>query len=265
MRLFPQVLLVVLLLVEAAAAQSHLGFDKNEYPGDDALPQLKKTFEWTGYWLSNPPGATSNSWLGKRGIIKNAGVGFALLYLAKSSAQLQGTVARGAGVSDAEEAVASARREGFARPAVIFLDIEEGGRLVPRHLEYIRAWVAQVRRSGYQAGIYCSGIAVPDGAGKTVTSAESIQQAKIQPVKFWIANDVCPPSPGCVAVRDLTPLKSGTQDAEIWQYAQTPRRPQFASACARSYAADNRCIAPGTNVFVDMNVSLTKNPSQPSH
>src|SRR5262245_6007286 len=36
--------------------RSYLGFDRNIYPGDDALPILRKTFAFSSYWLSPPPG-----------------------------------------------------------------------------------------------------------------------------------------------------------------------------------------------------------------
>jgi hypothetical protein len=35
---------------------AYLGFDRNVYPGDDALPVLRKTFVFAGYWLGPPPG-----------------------------------------------------------------------------------------------------------------------------------------------------------------------------------------------------------------
>ena len=35
----------------------YFGFDRNEYPGDNLLPALHRSFSYTGYWLNNPPGA----------------------------------------------------------------------------------------------------------------------------------------------------------------------------------------------------------------
>ena len=43
-----------------AQGVTYLGFDRNEYPGDANLKTLRQTFSYTGYWLNNPPGATSN-------------------------------------------------------------------------------------------------------------------------------------------------------------------------------------------------------------
>lgn len=41
-------------------AGNFVGFDRNDYPGDDSLPVLRQTFVFAGYWLSPPPGAKSN-------------------------------------------------------------------------------------------------------------------------------------------------------------------------------------------------------------
>ncbi len=51
----------------ASGQASYLGFDLNDYPGDANLKALRQTFSYTGYWLNNPPGATSNTWGGTSG------------------------------------------------------------------------------------------------------------------------------------------------------------------------------------------------------
>ena len=59
--------MVSISISQSLAAQStFLGMDRNDYPGDASMKALKKTFAFTGYWLNNPPGATSNTWTGKR-------------------------------------------------------------------------------------------------------------------------------------------------------------------------------------------------------
>ncbi|MGA2962617.1 MAG: hypothetical protein ABSD96_13150, partial [Candidatus Korobacteraceae bacterium] len=61
------------------------------------------------------------------------------------------------------------------------------------------------------------------------------------------------------------PSASGTHDALVWQFAQSPRRRQFTENCASSYAADGRCYAPGLargeDSFVDLNTSTSPDPS----
>lgn len=259
--------LLPLLVITAcvARAQSHRGFDKNEYPGDAALSPLRKSFAWTGYWLNTPPGAQSNTWQGKRAPLARAGFGFALLFNGKLSAQLPAQQAAAAGTSDALLAVTSARKEGFLAPSVLFLDIEEGGRLLSTQKAYLFAWADAVRRSGFKAGVYCSGISVPDGVGKTITTAQDIQQSEgARHLPLWVAQDACPPSPGCVAGATLSPAQSGTSQAAIWQYSQSPRRAQFTAACAQTYAPDGSCYAPGTNTFVDFNVARHWRPTTAS-
>src|SRR5271165_6754924 len=55
----------------AAVADNYLGFDRNIYPGDAALPVLRKDFSFAGFWISPPPGETSNTWIGKRALLRD--------------------------------------------------------------------------------------------------------------------------------------------------------------------------------------------------
>jgi hypothetical protein len=246
----------------------YLGFDRNDYPGDQALAQLRKTFSYTGYWLSLPPGAKTNSWSGKRATLAARGFGFLLLFNGKLYRQLQAAGdARLSGRQDAEAAVNAARREGFRRGAVIFLDQEEGGVMLPEQFAYIEAWSNAVRAAGFIPGVYCSGMPVAQKNAPTVTTAADLR-AKLgaKPVKLWVANDQCPPSPGCSYGKPApAPAASGTGDALVWQFAQSPRRRQFTEGCASSYAADGMCYAPGLphgdNAFVDLNSSTSPDPS----
>src|SRR5262245_2821309 len=156
---------------------SYLGFDKNLYPGDAALDSLRKTFAFTGYWLNAPPGATSSTWLGKRRILRAKGFGFLLLFNGRTHAQLKANGApEDAGRSDGESAVRIADAEGFPAGSVIFLDLEEGGRLLAEQRAYLHAWVDAVSRSGHSAGVYCSGIAGHEAGGAEVVTAEDIRQ-----------------------------------------------------------------------------------------
>ncbi|HTU63862.1 MAG TPA: hypothetical protein VMF89_35600, partial [Polyangiales bacterium] len=65
-----------------STAGGYLGFDRNDYPGDDVMARMQRdhaAFAFTGYWLTNPPGAHGNSWLHKREVLKQQGWGFLLL------------------------------------------------------------------------------------------------------------------------------------------------------------------------------------------
>ena len=187
------------LAQQSAPAPTYLGFDRNDYPGDENLKQLRQTFTYAGFWLNPPPGEKVNNWAGKRPTLQSAGFGFLVLFNGRLFAQLK-TAANAArlGKTDAQEAVASAQREGFPAGTIIFIDQEEGGRMLPEQKAYLYAWVDGVTAAGFRAGIYCSGIPAKEGKSVTVVTAEDIRQnAGGRKIAYWIANDACPPSPGC--------------------------------------------------------------------
>lgn len=274
--------LLALLLTGAASAlaqRTYVGFDRNEYPGDANLAALRRSFRFTGYWLNNPPGAQRNTWTGKRALLKESGFGFLVLFNGRLYADLQGKDAAALGAEDGIAAVTAALREGFPQDTRIFLDQEQGGRLLLEQADYLFSWVDAVRKSGARPGIYCSGIDVADGAATISTARDILEKEKARAarrsaykttssLKLWIANDRCPPAPGCTL---QNPPISSAVPAEllpstlVWQYAQSPRRPEFTADCHAQYAADNRCYAPGMtegpDAFVDLNVSSSPDPS----
>ena len=171
------------------------------------------------------------------------------------------------GKADAQSAVQVAGREGFPAQTVIFLDQEEGGRLLPEQKAYLFAWIDGVRHSAFRAGVYCSGIAAKEKSGDNVMTAEDVRHsAGGRDITYWVTNDACPPSPGCVVPRHpLSPRASGVPFADIWQFAQSPRRKDVARGCARSYPADGNCYAPGVgsrqSLYVDLNTATSADPS----
>src|SRR5260221_423863 len=135
-------------------AGTYLGFDLNTYPGDNALPILRKTFSFGGYWLSPPPGAKQNTWVGKRHLFLSQKFGFLLLYRGPQSRELKSSLLAGKrGIADAVNAAATARKEGFPLHAIIFLDIEEGGRLPAKYHAYMRTWVDELARDTLTADV----------------------------------------------------------------------------------------------------------------
>jgi hypothetical protein len=247
----------------------YLGFDRNEYPGDDRLELLRGHFAYLGYWLNNPPGGASNSWRGKRSVIRARGFGFLLLYNGRLDKELTGGHAAELGRIDAKTAVEAARREGFPRRAILYLDQEEGGRLLPEQRAYVLAWVRGVLRSAYRAGVYCSGIETGEGPDRISTAEDLLAQLKAlslaSSVTLWVANDQCPPAPGCVPGSLHPPAASGIAQASVWQFAQSPRRSQFTQQCAATYAPDGNCYAPGLHQdaqsFIDLDVAAFPDPS----
>jgi Domain of unknown function (DUF1906) len=244
-----------------------LGFDRNDYPGDAHLAALRKTFSFTGYWLNNPPDARSNSWVGKRKAVEAAGLGFAVLFNGRRYAQLKPlTRAVQIGKSDAIAAVRAAKKEAFPAGTVIFFDQEEGGRLLPEQRAYLHAWVDQISASGFHAGVYCSGISSRESSGALVVTADDIHQhAGDRKITYWVTNDACPPSPGCAFPQiPPVPTESGVSFASVWQFAQSPRRKDFAHDC-RNYNPDGNCYPPGVDLaqhlHADVNTATSADPS----
>jgi hypothetical protein len=246
---------------------TYFGFDRNDYPGDDALPALRKTFSFTSYWLGPPPEEKRNSWLGKHALLQAQGFGFVVLFNGRESRTLRSSAhARQKGTLDAQNAVKSAQQEGFAKGTVIFLDIEEGGRLPDPYHEYLQAWSGGLAKAGYRAGVYCSAIPVDEGQGVHITTAQDIQAHVASPgLIYWVYNDACPPAPGCAfPANPPQPAQSGFSAGTIWQYAQSPRRREFTAGCPANYAPDGNCYAPGDaerRWFLDANVATAPDPS----
>jgi hypothetical protein len=249
-----------------ATPSLYLGFDRNEYPGDQNLKQLRNSFSYAGYWLNNPPGSNSNSWAGKRGKLEAAGFGYLVLFNGRLFRELR-SVERAAelGKSDAQAAVRSASDEGFPAQTILFLDQEEGGRMLPEQRAYLFGWVDGVRQSGFRAGVYCSGIAALEKNGEGVVTAEDIRRSSgSREISYWVTNDACPPSPGCSVSRHPLPVAdSGVTFADVWQFAQSPRRKDVAGGCGKTYAADGNCYVPGavSGLHVDLNTSTSADPS----
>ena len=261
------VFVVVATLSQSGFGQSsYLGFDLNEYPGDASLKTLRQTFSYAGYWLNNPPGAKSNNWVGHRAAVESAGFGFLVLFNGQIYKQLK-TVANAQrlGRIDAQAAAVSARREGFPAKTILFLDQEQGGRMLPEQKAYIYAWVDGVTAAGFRAGIYCSSIPNPND-GNVVTAEDIRQSAGSRDITYWAINDACPPAPGCAFPKNPpSPVQSGVRFADVWQYAQSPQRKDVAAHCT-NYSRDGTCNPPGTGAVhglpVDVNSATSSDPSR---
>lgn len=255
----------------APASNQFVGFDSNTYPGDATMAAMRKTFTFTGYWLTVPPGAMFNQWKGKREILKQQGWGFLVLANGRLEAQIMkaqkaGTKPEDLGRKDAATAVASAKAESFPAHTILFLDQEEGGRLTGPQAAYLLAWTEAVATSGFRPGVYASGTSVQDDPGVFINTVQDIRdrvnKGHLHTVAIFDAQDECPPAPGCT----LTPKPlsaTGLPDLVAWQYSQSPRRPNITKSCATTYSADSKCYAPGfPKVFLDMDVAASTDPSR---
>jgi hypothetical protein len=248
---------------------SYLGFDRNDYPGDENLSGLRQTFSFAGYWLNNPPGENSNSWVGKRSTLESAGFGFLVLFNGRLYAELK-NVAHDTKLakSDAQAAISAARRERFPARTIIFLDQEQGGRMLPEQKAYIYTWVDVINGSGFRAGLYCSGIAAQESPGVSIVTADDVRQnAGSRNIVYFVTNDACPPSPGCAFPKKPPhPAESGIAFADIWQFAQSPKRRDVAGACPANYNPDGNCYPPGVDlthkIHVDVDTANSPDPSR---
>jgi hypothetical protein len=244
---------------------SYLGFDRNVYPGDSNLPALHQTFSYAGYWLNNPPETSRNTWTGHRASVESAGFGFLVLFNGRLYAGLKSVAnATRLGQADARAASSAAQREGFPKKAIIFLDQEQGGRMLPEQKAYIYAWVDGVTAAGFRAGIYCSGMPAKDD-DNIVTAKDIRKSAGARDIVYWAINDACPPAPGCTFPRNPPgPARSGVDFAEVWQFAQSPRRTDVAAQCT-NYNRDGNCYPPGVDtrlqLHVDVNTATSPDPS----
>ena len=250
-----------------ALAAAYPGFDLNTYPGDASLPVLRKTFSFAGYWLNPPPGATRNTWVGKRQSLVAQKFGFLLLYGGPRTTELKSSSsAASRGTADAANAAATAKREDFPSHTIIFLDIEEGGRLPAKYHAYLHAWIDALARAGYRSGVYCSGMSVNEGNGVTIITSDDIRNnIGKRDLAYFVYNDACPPAPGCaVPHTPPPPSASGIPYAAVWQFAQSPRRKEFTARCAATYSADGNCYAPGDTAhtwFLDLDSASAPDPS----
>jgi len=261
-------LLIISMPAQRARPRSYLGFDRNEYPGDQNVKQLRATFSYSSYWLNNPPGTKVNTWLGKRRTLEAAGFGFVILFNGRFYRTLGNeTHAAMLGKADAQAAAKAATREGFPPRSIVFLDQEEGGRLLPEQKAYLFAWVDGISQTGFRAGVYCSGIPAPEKGGVSAITAEDIRQhASGRDITYWVTNDSCPPSPGCQAgEHPPTPGDSEIEFADIWQFAQSPWRRDVAAKC-RGYSPDGNCYAQNDGALrqlhLDLNTATSADPSR---
>jgi len=251
----------------AVPQKAYLGFDRDFYPGDAAFPTLRKTFAFTSYWLNSPPGEKTTTWIGKRDFLRNSGFGFLVLFRGRESGEFKkypDGLAKGS--LDARAAAAAAKKEGFPAGTIIFLDIEEGGRLSATYHAYLHAWFDDLVRAGYRAGVYCSGMPAKESGGITILTADDIRaNAGQRKYEFFVYNDACPPSPGCSFPSEAPSVaSSGVAYAEAWQYAQSPRRKEFTASCPTGYHQNGNCYAPAdtSNAWeLDADTATSLDPS----
>jgi hypothetical protein len=190
----------------------HYGMDTSLYPGDAVMQAWWNCspFCYTGFYLAPAPYHQDTSWMNKRPVLLSHGWGFMPVYVGRQTDSSY--LDTGTGANEADQAASLARCAGFPPQTIIFLDIETSQPLSDRYLSYVIAWVNELRRKGYQAGIYC----YSPNANQIRRSLFTHHPPGIwRPAEFWVARYVehgFPPSiprPAC----------SGVPFASVWQFA----------------------------------------------
>lgn len=187
----------------------YVGFDTHTYPGTAVMHTWKETpgapYSWVGYYLPSPC-HDDKSWMGKRDTLQKMGWGLAIIYVGQqtwgrtprtlTSAQASllrrrtdcsaDLISVDEGTRNADEAVARAFGEGFAKGAVIFLDIERMETVPDAMRDYYRAWTARMLANGtYRPGIY----AHQHNAQQIFSDVSDVFRAagKTERPRMWIA------------------------------------------------------------------------------
>jgi hypothetical protein len=108
---------------------------------------------------------------------------------------------------------------------------------------------------------------VKDNGNQSITTAQDVHDhAGGRKIIYFIYNDVCPLSPGCASSESpRPPSTSGIEFADVWQFAQSPRRKDFARACTVNYNRDGNCYPPAGNgaarIYLDVDSATSADPS----
>jgi hypothetical protein len=113
------------------------------------------------------------------------------------------------GATEAADAVAKMRADGFPAGSAVFLDVEQVTTISPSLLNYVNAWVAGVLHDGrYRAGIYATKPNIQDLVSAATTATSAVNKGAAMPV--WVSS-------GSGFSLDSLPAASGFGYATIWQ------------------------------------------------
>jgi hypothetical protein len=205
---------------------------------------------WTGFYLAPAPSQGYTGWMDKAATLRAMGWGLAPLFVGQQWPGGPGShvLTAAQGTTDGAAAIGLAQRAAIGTGAVIYLDIEIGGRLPANFLEYARAWFAAVRASEFRPGTYCSYLDTP-----------SQLKATDPDLFFWVfnVNRFAKTQTQDADGRFRTPpiADSGCAFAIGWQYIQG----------APSIPVAHSDGSSGTLTNVDMDCATVLDPSQPDH
>jgi Rv2525c-like, glycoside hydrolase-like domain len=203
---------------KASLVATSSGFDCGSYPGDTAIRKwaANSPYSFVGFYFDAPchTTATFKTWSGRFPVIKDAGLGLAIVYVGfQQDGCGRAKLSRDNGLAHGQDAVTKFAAEGFPDGAIVFLDVEHYNGALSAPMEaYIRGWLSAVLDSGtVTPGIYC-----PASKSKPIhLAAEKEYAAHGLPggaPAFWIVK-VDP-------LFDRTsskPTDSGVSFAALWQ------------------------------------------------
>ncbi|HEY4216411.1 MAG TPA: glycoside hydrolase domain-containing protein [Gemmatimonadaceae bacterium] len=206
------------------------GFDTRAYPGDSVMRAWlhpSSPYQWVGYYLAAPCHRDS-SFAGKYATLTRMGWGVAAIYVGQQDfSQMPSTRPPAAnapttpiicsstllsttqGATEAADAIAKMRADGFPPGSAVFLDVEQVTTITPALLDYVRAWIGSVSRNGrYRPGVYATKPNIQDLVSVATAVATATKKSATLPV--WVS------SGGSFAL-DSLPAASGFDFATIWQ------------------------------------------------
>jgi hypothetical protein len=137
------------------------GFDSGDFPGIAALQAWfgNSPYQWVSYYLTAPCHTAGGfvPYTGNRAAIAGLGYGMAIIYVGRVQGGCgDGTLSRGQGFTDGQDAVARTVAEGFADGSTVFLDVEHYNPPIRQDMQdYIGGWLNAVKTtSNLNPGIY---------------------------------------------------------------------------------------------------------------
>lgn len=192
----------------------HLGFDRSRYPGDAVMRSLWRhtPLAFVALYLAPAPSHPDRGWMRRAALLREIGWGLLPVYVGQES-----PTGPGSHVLTAEQAHRDARQAselavaaGLDAGSVLYLDVEQGGKLAPDHLGYVSAWAGWLRREGaYRPGAYCS---------YRDTAAQLTDAAGPLPIWVYRVRDSGPAVVDPAAEQPPDPGQSGFASAVAWQY-----------------------------------------------
>lgn len=189
---------------------SFRGFDASAYPGDDAMRDLRASFDVVGFYLRGPS-HPDQSWLGKRAFLQDE-LKYGLLPIFVGQETVgpgEHIVTADQGCIDGAEAASRMKAEGFAAGSHVYFDLENGPPFGGAQFFYVKGCVDACQAEGMAGALYCSHAFAPTLA------------LKLPGVPLWVFR-VPTVSRTTAAAPFVAPnvVLGGYSNAVAWQYRQ---------------------------------------------